>query len=241
MKKRPLSTTEKQEAARLKEIFNARKRGLGLTHESIAEQLNTSQGAVSHYLNGINPLNLRAAAVFAKALGIAVSEFSPRLQLEMDEMGLARAAHGGVGDPGAGYDVNAELQKASLVPLISWVMAGAWCESPDNYAPGDAEEWMPAPYKHGSRAFCLKVIGDSMSPDYRENEIILVDPDVEARHNDDVVVRTANGQHTFKRLQITPDGMYLLALNPDEPHRKILIPPETHICGVVIGSWMRRR
>jgi SOS-response transcriptional repressor LexA len=241
MKKKPLSDTEKQEAARLKEIFDARKRGLGLTHESIAEQLNVSQGAVSHYLNGNNALNLRAAAVFAKALGISVSEFSPRLQIEMDQVGLASVSHSSVREPGAEYEVNAEPQKTTAVPLISWVQAGAWCESPDNYAPGDAEEWMPAPYKHGPRAFCLRVIGDSMSPEYRETEVILVDPDVEPRHNDDVVARTADGLHTFKRLQITPDGTYLLALNPDQPNRKIQIPVETHICGVVIGSWIRRR
>jgi SOS-response transcriptional repressor LexA len=51
---------------------------------------------------------------------------------------------------------------------------------------------------------------------------------------------SGEGNVTFKRLQITPEGTYLLALDPDWPERMIKVPPNTHICGVVIGSWMRR-
>lgn len=127
------------------------------------------------------------------------------------------------------------------IPLISWVQAGDWCEAIDNFAPGDADEWLPCPFDHGENAFCLEVVGQSMSPDYREGEIIAVDPAVEPRHGDDIVCRTSDGRVTFKRLQITPDGTYLLALNPEWPNRMIEIPAETRTCGVVIGSWMRRR
>lgn len=127
------------------------------------------------------------------------------------------------------------------VPLISWVVAGEWCESPDNFAPGDAEEWLDTPFSVSSRAYCLTLSGDSMSPDYREGEIILVDPGIAPLHGNDIVARTPDGKQTFKRLQITPEGTYLLALNPDHPNRKIEIPEGTTICGVVVGSWMRRR
>jgi SOS-response transcriptional repressor LexA len=238
MKKVDRTDQERQEAAKLKALYNSRKRGLQISHESIAESLDVTQSAISHYLNGVNPLNLRVAVAFSKILGVPISSFSPRLQSEMDAMDTDHATSG-VRSPQASY--NAALVETKLVPLIAWVQAGDWCDSPDNNQFGDAEEWMAAPYRHGKRAFCLKVIGDSMSPDYRENEIILVDPDVEARHNDDVVIRNGDGNHTFKRLQITPEGTYLLALNPDHPDRKIKIPHGSSVCGVVIGSWMRRR
>lgn len=127
------------------------------------------------------------------------------------------------------------------VPLIAWVAAGNWCDSPDNHQPGDAEEWLDCPFPFSDSAFCLAVVGDSMWPEYREGEYILVDPALDAVHGDDVVAREPDGKHTFKRLQITPEGTYLLALNPDHPNRKIEIPPDTRICGVVTGSWMRRR
>lgn len=134
-----------------------------------------------------------------------------------------------------------DLLMTNKVPLISWVAAGSWCDSPDNYVPGDAEEWLDCPFPFSQSAFCLAVVGDSMWPEYREGEYILVDPGIEEAHGDDIVAREPDGKHTFKRLQITPEGTYLLAINPDHPNRKIEIPPDTQICGVVTGSWMRRR
>lgn len=129
----------------------------------------------------------------------------------------------------------------SRVPVISWVQAGMFCEAVDLYALESAEEWLDCPFPHSPRAFCLVIKGLSMSPDYRPNEIILVEPEVEAQHNDDIVVRTPEGEATFKRLQRTEDGTYLLALNPDFPNRIIPIPSNTVICGVVTGSWINRR
>lgn len=131
--------------------------------------------------------------------------------------------------------------KRTKVPLISWVQAGNWCESPDNFSPGDAEDWIDCSFPHSSSTYCLRVVGQSMFPDYREGEIIFVDPEIVEEHGDDVVVRTLDNKHTFKRLQITPDGKYLLAVNPDHPERIMRIPDETRICGVVIASQQSRR
>ncbi|MBE8717574.1 helix-turn-helix transcriptional regulator [Cellvibrio sp. KB43] len=75
------------------------------------------------------------------------------------------------------------------IPLISWVKAGGWCESPDNHAPCDAEEWLDCPFPFSQHAFCLAVTRDSMWPEYREGEYILVDPGIDALHGNDVVAR----------------------------------------------------
>ena len=141
------------------------------------------------------------------------------------------------------HDENAQQgpQILGRVPLISWVRAGDLCEAIDLFQPGDADEWLDCPMPHGPNAFCLKVVGDSMFPDYREGEIILVEPRLSAQHGDDVVVRTPEGKTTFKRLQITPDGTHLLAVNKEYPNRIIEVPDDTHICGVVTASWMNRR
>lgn len=127
------------------------------------------------------------------------------------------------------------------VPRLSWVQAGALSEAIDLFEPGFAEEWLDCPFPHSKKAFCLEVRGTSMSPDYRPGELIVVEPMLEALHDDDVVCRTPDGQATFKRLQITEDGTFLLALNPDFPNRIITVPEGTEICGVVTGSWMKRR
>lgn len=142
---------------------------------------------------------------------------------------------------GKGSNLSGTSGSLGRLPLISWVTAGMWQEAIDNLAPGDAEEWIDSPFPHGPAAFCLQIRGDSMNPDYRDGEIIQVDPDVAAEHNDDVVVRTPDGRATFKRLQITEEGQFLLAVNPDFPDRVIRVPEGTIICGVCTGSWIRRK
>ncbi|MDM9555916.1 MULTISPECIES: LexA family transcriptional regulator [Pseudomonas] len=77
--KKPLPPDRKEECLRLKAIFNARKKELNLTQEKLAELLSINQSSVSHYLNGVNPLNASVAAAFAKILGVSVRDFSPRL------------------------------------------------------------------------------------------------------------------------------------------------------------------
>lgn len=137
--------------------------------------------------------------------------------------------------------------KTGIQPVwhISWVAAGTWCDAVDPFCPGDGFEQIPCPEPHSDMTIALTVDGPSMDDGtedgYKDGEIIFVDAKVEPRHNSDVVARTPDGKVTFKRLQITSDGKYLLALNPDWPNRIIMVPEGTTICGVVIGSYKRRR
>lgn len=134
------------------------------------------------------------------------------------------------------------LPSSSPVPVISWIRAGQWCEAHDPWQPGDADDWLPCPVRHGKNTFALRVDGDSMDGPggYREGEVIFVDPDVRATPGRDVVARTPNGTATFKRLKEDAQGQYLLALNPAWPDRIIRVPTGTVICGVVIGSFTPR-
>lgn len=142
---------------------------------------------------------------------------------------------------GKNENLSGTFGNVGLVPLISWVTAGMMYEAIDNLAPGDAEEWIESPFPHSRSTFCLKLRGLSMWPDYQDGEIIQVDPDVGPKHNDDVVVRTPDGKATFKRLQVTEDDQFLVALNPEFPERIIRVPEGTIICGVCTASWMDRR
>lgn len=134
-----------------------------------------------------------------------------------------------------------KFKKGRMVPVISWVQAGEWCEAIDNFQPGAADDFQLSNFGGSEYSFCLRVVGTSMWPEYAEGEIIEVDPEAEPRHNNDVVVRTPTGEVSFKRLQVDSGKTYLLALNPDWPERIIKIPEGSHICGTVIGSWRKRR
>lgn len=84
-KKRILSEEEKTECANLKAIYLDKRKELGLTHEVVGEALGgISQGAVSHILNGLNPISLKAAIVFSRLLHVPISEFSERLAMQAE-------------------------------------------------------------------------------------------------------------------------------------------------------------
>lgn len=224
-------TQHKTLGSRVAPIFDHKRKELGWSEKELSTRSGVPQPTVHRILKaeGKNP-QLDNVEKIATALGISLRD------------ALAGDAHG--------QDINAKPENNNVsegpgiqgrVPLVSWVRAGEFCEAMDLYAPGYADEWLDCPFKHGSNAFCLRVVGDSMFPEYREGEVILVDPSVEAMHGDDVVVRTAEGKVTFKRLQITSEGSHLLVMNKDYPNRVIQVPPDTHICGVVTGSWTDRR
>ncbi|MCX2891655.1 LexA family transcriptional regulator [Pseudomonas sp. DCB_BI] len=87
-RKVPLSDWQVEDAQRLKALYNQKRAELGLTQDRIAAELGegVTQGAVSHFMNGRTALSLRAAAVFARALQVPISEFSPKLSEQLASM-----------------------------------------------------------------------------------------------------------------------------------------------------------
>lgn len=143
------------------------------------------------------------------------------------------------------YNVEPGPDIRGKVPLISWVQAGHWTEVIDNFAPGDAEEWLPCPCSHSDQAFALRVRGESMynphsRPSFADGDLIYVDPQRAAQHRSLVVVRLEDRREaTFKQLIIEGDKSYLKALNPAWPEPMIEINGTATICGVVIFKGER--
>lgn len=135
-----------------------------------------------------------------------------------------------------------ELHKSDFgkVPLISWVQAGDWSEAIDNFAPGDAEAWIPCPACHSGRAFALRVRGISMyNPggdfSFRDGDIIFIDPMRQPIHGSFVVAKMMDSNEvTFKKLIFEGNKKYLYALNPDWKDRIIEIDGNCVVCGVLI-------
>lgn len=143
---------------------------------------------------------------------------------------------------GAGNVDPAPVAPNDLVPVISWVQAGSWSQIHDNFQPGDADEWMPCPVRHGPNTYALRVRGSSMfNPggdiSFKDGDTIFVDPAREARHRSLVIVRMDDEKDaTFKQLLIEGDERMLQALNPNWPERIMRINGHATICGVVIGK-----
>lgn len=141
-------------------------------------------------------------------------------------------------------DTNIEpgLDITGMVPLISWVSAGMWCEAIDNYSPGDAEDWLPCPVKCHPRTYALRVNGDSMTSmipgakTYPDRCIIYIDPDVQVTNNRRVIARLIDkNKVTFKTYREDAGEKWLVPINPQ--YDKILIDDNVIICGVVIAKY----
>lgn len=128
-----------------------------------------------------------------------------------------------------------------LVPLISWVQAGAWNPTSDPLQPGEAERWMPCPVAHSAGTFVLRVRGDSMTAPhgnirtYPEGCLVYVDPEKRSPMNGDRIIAKLEGEDevTFKVYKNEDGRQWLQPLNPShEPIRQVF-----RVLGTIIGKW----
>ncbi len=207
---------------RIRELRKAR----GLTLQQVADVFGITRASVSGWESDDTRPDQDKLPSLSKKLGTTVEHLLT----------------GKKPDVAADSDANVE-QGPDLrghVPLISWVQAGNWEAVVDNFSPGDAEDWMPCPRKYGPQTFALRVRGVSMEPKYQDGDIIFVDPDAQAEHGKNIVVRLDDEHEaTFKQLVMEGDQKFLRALNPDWPGPKLIpINGNATICGVVIGKWV---
>lgn len=229
-KKSRLTTEQLDDAMRLKALYESKKKELGITQADIANELDISQGAVGHYLNGRNPLNLPVAAVFAKLLREPISSFSASLAKEAMLLSqVSNVTYQGPSKPRGTY------------PLISWVSAGSWCEAVEPYTLKEIDEWYDSDAHIEGHAFWLKVQGDSMtSPvgmSIPEGMYVLVDTGKEAKNGSLVIAKlTDANEATFKKLVIDGGSKFLKPLNPQYPLTPI--NGNCKIVGVVVQAMM---
>ena len=133
-----------------------------------------------------------------------------------------------------------KAKNGGIVPIISWVQAGAMEEVVDQYQPGYAEDWLPCPANHGRNTFALKVEGDSMESrhgrSYPPGIFIFVDPDRPVTNGCRVIAKDSEGRATFKSYQEDGSRRYLVPLNDRYEH--IEMDAGLQIVGVVIGAYM---
>ena len=179
--------------------LSAWRRHRQLSQEQLADAVGTSTATISRLEAGQRGLSQKW-----------LERLSPALRCEPPQL---------LGSPHAAVSIS-----VSVVPLIDSIRASSWTDVADPYPKGDGAKWLPVQRKYGPRAFALQVQGPSMRPDYAEGDIIVVDPDIEARPGDDVVARLDDSNEaTFKRLRIKAYDargrplVELVPLNPDWP------------------------
>lgn len=199
--------------------IRAARKAKGLTLEKLALEAGTDASNLSRLERDQQGANKELLERILKILGISLT---------------------GTHTPDA--NVGEDIRVRGLIPVISWVQAGSWCEVSDIYAVGDAEQWLPCPVAHGPRTYAVRIRGESMyNPherwSFRDGDIIFVDPDRDAIHRSFVVAKLTDTQEaTFKQLIIEGEQKYLKALNPSWPEQIMRVNGNAEFCGVAIAK-----
>jgi SOS-response transcriptional repressor LexA len=189
-------------AARVKAMMQKK----GFNQSSLAAACGVAQPSVAKWLSGETKILRSTTALnLAKVLGVNLLWLTEGKGRPEDV----------VLDPFA----STAPEGTKKIPLLSYVQAGLFSDVGDI----DADEYIVVSDDVSDRAFALKIRGDSMMPDYRQGDLIVIDPDLEPYPSDNVVAQTEDGETTFKRYRVTGRDNQgrtqfdLVPLNPDFP------------------------
>ena len=150
----------------------------------------------------------------------------------------------GQGSMEMGFDANAKPVPLGMrpYPVISCVQAGMLKEISVPYGPGDGFDVEFGDDDTSKWSFFLEIEGDSMLPDFRPGDRVLIDPEVTPRPGDFVAARKTKQEATFKKYRvrgIDELGAEIFELVPLNDNYPVLRSDEHHL--VVIGTMIEHR
>lgn len=175
-----------------------RRTELNLTQAEVAKRAGISQQSIEAIENGktLKPRNLLALA--------AALECDPKWLLLGGDVVT---------------DYNYGVRK---VPILSYVQAGAFADA-EPIIDHDDFEYVLTTAELSARSFALRIRGDSMEPEFKEGDIVIIDADVYPTPGEFVAARNGSHEATFKKYRpvgIGPQGkedFELVPLNSDYP------------------------
>ena len=87
-----------------------------------------------------------------------------------------------------------------------------------------------------SSTFGVRIAGDSMEPEYHDQDIVFVKQQP-ILVNGDIGIFVLNGEGFLKKFEITPAGYCLVSLNDSYPDMRISDGCDFRIVGKVLGKW----
>ncbi len=199
------------------ERIKSRRIACGLTQDQVASRVGVTRVAVSHWERGGADPNGRYLNELAAALGVSVDWLLTGK--EEGTMGVSEPPF-----PGYRNVEPAVIPQGGRVPILSYVQAGNWREMCEQATGFDGNvEYVTASVDIGPRGFGLWLRGNSMTPQFNEGDLVIVDPDEQPRPGDFVVAKNGSEEATFKKYRprgIDENGQEvfeLVPLNDDYP------------------------
>ncbi|MHA3050218.1 S24 family peptidase [Acinetobacter sp. ANC 4639] len=163
-------------------------------------------GLATGTAGALGPIGLAAGAIAATAFDVISKKMhNTRLQKALEELEnedpdlveeIKQDVEEAVEKQLIGNIQRTSESKIRLVPLISFVQAGSFKEAIMN-----AQDEFIATYAGnlGGHAFALEVVGDSMYPEFKAKDKIIVDPDIDPIPGDYVIAQNGSDEATFKK------------------------------------------
>ncbi|MFL9927170.1 LexA family transcriptional regulator [Herbaspirillum lusitanum] len=111
----------------------------------------------------------------------------------------------------------ATLKNLRAIPVISTAQASALAKPGTAYAPDAGSDVVYINYEISTRAFALKLEDESMLPEFRAGDVVIIDPDLTAKPGDFVVAKCGRQEATFKKYrprELDDSGEMIFELSP---------------------------
>lgn len=127
-----------------------------------------------------------------------------------------------------------------LVPVLDYIQAGTFAGVAPYFRDEEMTDFIPTMGGHSENTFALRVRGESMMPEFREGDIVVIDPEIAPQPEDFVVGKDQGGEATFKRYHrrgVDPNtGNIRFDLVPLNPAYETLHSTEQHI--EIVGTMV---
>lgn len=135
------------------------------------------------------------------------------------------------------------IGKTRRIPVLGRVPAGVPIEAITDVI--DQIDLSGKEFDNGYTYFALLVTGDSMFPEYRDGDVVIIRAQSTAETGDDVVAYVGRDDATLKRITVSDEGVLLRPLNPAYPVRRFS-PDEVRtmpvtVAGIVVEQRRFRR
>lgn len=191
-------------ANRLKQAMHLR----NIKQVELSTKTNIDKSLISNYLSGNYSAKQENLYKIAKVLNVSES-WLMGYDVSMERI----STHNNTIKVDDNINYIGNISRTVQIPLLGKVPAGIPIE-----AIQDILGYEDIPYeliKNGERYFALKIDGNSMYPEYKTNDIIIVKQQADCISGQDCVVLVNGYDATFKRVIKEIDGIKLKPLNND--------------------------
>ena len=216
---------------------------LGMNQKEFAKHLDVSVGSVGNWEVGKQYPHGKKLKFLADKLGLETAYLMGEDQGISDSVVKSQDAPPYITNPVSNArEAPLWVAKPRNVPVVSWALAGAAfsADFADNAA--QINEWVETDCKDPN-CYALIVEGDSMVPEFRPGDRVIVSPNSEARPGDFVVAKTNTHDAFIKRFRPTGrDGHVIRLESLNENYSTIEHPRERFrfihpIVGAVRKYW----